>query len=369
MGEYIMKQNKIFGFAASLILFVLILTAGCTEQAGEPAQNEVEPEKTAPPKVEPQEQETEKTVPAKVEPQEQKQPVELALKFIPEDSTTYKVTTDADKSLIWEGTDPNKPKGFTGGHTGRKIEITFTQQIQNTDDKGIAVAKITIKQLKYLIKVKNEITMDFDSSRQQDRQNPLSKLIGQSYTIQMTAFGQVSKLIDANDARAAVRGDSPADKMAANLLSPAAITERHTIPALPDSDKNQLRTGDKWSSIQNFSFDMMGSKSYEKIYTLKEIKDVENRRIAIARMEAVPSAENARDLYKEQSASFFANMSDNTETYTGELKLDLTNGKIEECREKLTTEWLIVDPSPKENEQPAALKMAAVRSYSIEKMD
>ena len=339
-----MKQIRIFGFAASLALCVLLFAAGCTKPAEEPAQT-------------------------KVDSEEHKQTVKLALKFTPADSTTYKVTTDADNSIIWESADPNKPKDFTGGHTGRKIETTFTQQIQSTDDKGNAVAKITIKQLKYLAKVKNEITMDFDSSRREDRQNPLSKLIGQSYTIEITSSGQVSKLIDANDARAAVKGDSSANKTAANLLSPVVITERHTIPALPASDENQLRAGENWSSIKSFSFSMMGSKEYEKIYTLKEIKDVDNRRIAVARMEAVPSAENAKELHKEQSASFFANMSDNTETYTGQLKLDLTDGKVEEYHENLTTEWLIVDPNPKENEQPAALKMTAVRSYSIEKID
>jgi hypothetical protein len=344
MGEQIMKQIRIFGFAASLALCVLLFAAGCTKPAEKPSQT-------------------------KVEPQKQKPLVKLALKFTPADSTTYKVTTDADNSIIWESADPDKPKGFTGGHTGRKIETTFTQQIQSTNDKGNAVAKITIKQLKYLAKVKDEITMDFDSSRQEDRQNPLSKLIGQSYTIEITSSGQVSKLIDANDARAAVKGDSAANKTAANLLSLEAITERHTIPALPATDKNQLLTGENWSNIESFSFTMMGSKEYEKIYTLKEIKDVDNRRIAIARMEAVPSAEKARELHKEQSASFFANMSDNTETYTGQLKLDLTDGKVEEYRENLTTEWLIVDPNPKENEQPAALKMTAVRSYSIEKID
>jgi hypothetical protein len=339
-----MKQIRTFGIAISFVLFVLLLTTGCTKPAEKPAQT-------------------------KIESEEQKQTVMLALKFIPNDSTTYKVTTDADNSLTWEGIDSNKPKGFTGGHTGRKSEITFTQQIQSIDDKGNAVVKITINELKYLLTVKNDITMDFDSSRQQDRQNPLSKLIGQSYTIEMTASGEVSKIIDVNDARAAVKGASAADKTAANFLSDEAIMERHKIPALPAADKNQLRTGEDWSSLKSFSFTMMGSKAYEKIYTLKEIKDVDNRRIAIAQMQAVPSAERAQELHKEQSASFFANMSDNTETYTGELKLDLTNGKVEEYREKLITEWLIVDPNPKEGRQPAALKMGAVRSYSIEKID
>ena len=348
-----MKQIRIFIFAAIFVLCVLLLSTGCTEHAEKPVRAKVEPQKTASVEVE----------------SEEKEQIVLALKFTPDDSTTYKVTTEADNSIKWESANQEKPKGFTGGHTGRKIETTFTQQIQSTDDKGNAVAKITIRQLKYLVTVKNDITMDFDSSREEDGQNPLNKLIGQSYTIELTPSGQVSKLIDANDARAAVKDGSTAGKMAANLLSLGAITERHTIPALPPSDKNQIPIGENWSSVKSFSFSMMGAKAYEKIYTLKEIKDAGNRRIAIAQMEAVPSAEYAKQMHKEQSAAFLANFSDNKETYTGELKLDLSSGKVEECRENLTTEWLIVDPNPKNSKEPAALKMTAVRSYSIEKID
>jgi hypothetical protein len=62
-------------------------------------------------------------------------------------------------------------------------------------------------------------------------------------------------------------------------------------------------------------------------------------------------------------------MFDNTETYTGELKLDLSEGKVEKCREELVVEWFIVNPSPKDDEPPAALRMAAARLYSIEKID
>jgi hypothetical protein len=350
-----MKENRIFDFAAKLVLFVLLLTIGCNKPAEKPAQTEVEPQKTATAKV--------------VEAEEQKSTIKLALKFTPADLTTYRVITENDKSVDWESPNSDKPKGFTGGHTGSKIEMTFVQQIQSVDDEGNAVAKITIKQLKYLTTIKNEIVTDFDSSREKDRDDPLNKLIGQSYIIKITASGQVSKIIDANNARSAIGSISAANRTAANLLSDEAITQRHTIQSLPEADKNQLHIGGNWSSIENFSFDMMGAKSYEKIYTLEKIEDVDNQRIAVARMEAVPSAENAKELLGKQSTAFFANMSDNTETYSGELKLDLTIGKIEECHEKLTTEWIIVDPNPKDNEPPAALKMAAVRSYSIEKVD
>jgi hypothetical protein len=349
-----MKQNRISALAAGFVLFILLLTAGCTRPGEKQAQ--INPER-------------QKTAVVKVKSEEPTSAVKMALRFKVGDSTTYRVISETDKSVEWEGTDSNKPKEFTGGHTGNKTEMTFTQQIQSIDDKGNAVAKITIRQLKYVTTIKNNIVTDFDSSSGKDKDSSLSKLIGQSYTIEITPSGKVSRIIDANEALAAAAGAPADDKMAAGLLSLKVITQRHTIPTLPDADKNQLHTGDKWSSIEDFSFDMMGAKSYEKIYTLKEIKDVDNRRIAIAQMEAVPSVENARKLQEEQPASFFANFADNTETYTGELKLDLTDGKIEECNEKLAVEWVIVNPKPKENEPPAALKMGAVRSFSIEKID
>jgi hypothetical protein len=348
-----MKRIRIFDLSAGLVFFVLLLTIGCNKPAEKPAQAKVEPKRAA----------------ARVESEEPGSSVKMALKFTPGDSITYRVITENDKSVEWESTDANKPKEFTGGHSGNKIEMTFVQRIQSVDDNGNAVVKITIKQLKYLIAIKNETVMDFDSSSEKDRDNPLSRLIGQSYAIEMTPSGKVSKIIDANEVRAVIDSAPVTNRTASSLLSLKAITERHTIRSLPDAGKNQIHIGGSWSSIENFSFDIMGSKSYEKIYTLEKVEVLDNQRIAIARMEAVPSVENAKEQLEEQSSTFFANMSDNTQTYTGELKLDLTDGKIEECREKLTIEWIIIDPNPKEGKSPAALTMAAVRSYSLEEID
>ena len=86
------------------------------------------------------------------------------------------------------------------------------------------------------------------------------------------------------------------------------------------------------------------------------------------REDAVNHFTKAKELYQEQQTSLFSDMSDNRDTYTGQLKLDLTTGQIEECHEILITEWIIVDPNPKNIEQPDALKMTAVQSYSIEKI-
>lgn len=339
-----MRQVKIFDLTARLVLFVPLITAGCADRTRQAPQS-------------------------KVGAQEESSTPKLALKFATGDSTTYRVTRQNDKSVEWQGPDESKPKQFTGGHTGSRIEMTFTQQIQSTDDKGNAAAKITIKELKYLTMVKDQVILDFDSSRQEDKSSPLGKLIGQSYTIELTASGQVSKVIDAAEARAAVQGDSQAQKTAANLLSDDTITEIHAVSALPPADKDQANPGQSWSNIENFSFDLMGVKSYEKIYTLKEIETKDNHRIATAWMKAVPSAAMAKELHKEQSSPFISNMFDNTETYSGELNLDLTDGKVKQWREELVIEWIVADPSAKPEEQPDALKMTAKRLYNIERMN
>jgi len=371
-----MSQAKICGFAASAVICTLLLTVGCAELTEETTKPRFEPEETAKAEVEREEAtersiEPEEIVKAEVKPQEQQPTVRLALKFTPEDLTAYKVTTETEQSVIWEGPETNRHKNFIGGHSGNRIEMTFTRRIQSVDDQGKAVAEITIKGLKYLTKVRNNIVLDFDSSREKDRNNPLGNLIGQSYTIEITASGQVSKVIDVSSALAAVEGSTSANQRAAQLLSTKVIKEQHSIPALPGSQKNQLHTGGSWSNIKTFSFGPLGSKSYERIYELKEIKDADERRTAIVEMSVVPSSEKAKELHKEQVISFFSQMFDNPlETYTGQLKLDLTAGKVEQYFEEFRSEWVAVDMMPgKESEKPDTLRMGAIRLHRFERID
>jgi hypothetical protein len=302
-------------------------------------------------------------------PGQQKQTFALALKFAPQDTTKYDVTVEAERSVQWEGPASNKPSAFKGGHTGNRIEVTFTQRIKTVDDKGDALAEITIESLKYVGRVRDNVIIDFDSSRQQDQNEPLAKLIGQAYTIELSPAGQVLRVVDVNQAQSAVRGVSAAHTAAVQLLSAEAVRERHTISAIDGCQNKQLVPGDTWSNIKTFSFGMMGSKTHERVYTFKGVSNADSSttgQIALIEMSAIPSSQTAEDLHKDDGGGLFTKMFDNSEAYTGRLKLDLTAGTVVECIEKLSTEWVAAEP-PREgaSEQPAALKMAATRSYHI----
>lgn len=339
-----MEQKKFFNLLAGAVICLLLLTAGCAPRAKE-VTKPTEPIPQAP----------------------RPEAVTLALKFTPQDSTTYKVVTERERSVELEGALSDE-SALKGGRTSSRVEMTFTQQIQSVDDEGNAVVKITIKELKHLVKVKDKINVNFDGSSEEERKNPLAKLIGQGYTIKIAPTGRVVGVVSARDARAAVGGDETALK----LLMPDAIKRRHTISALPVTDKNRVRPGDSWSSVKGFSFGLLGSESYERVYTFKEIKSTDGRRLAFIDMNAIPSSEMAEQLYKEQTSSFSEMFGGaETYTYTGRLKLDLTAGKIEECFEKLQTKWVIVDPSIEQGDdkEPAALRMGVTRLYSLERID
>lgn len=381
-----MISDKIRSLVASVVICSLLVITGCapvSEEAVVPKLEPkvVEPKVTKPKVIEPKVAEPKVVEPKVVQPKvvepkvvEPNAPpaetVTLALKFTPQDSTTYKLITEAQRSVRFEGSLTNE-KNLKGGETGSRTEMIFTQQIQSVDDKGNAIARITIKELKYSAKVRDNTIVDFDSSKEKDPNNPLLKLIGQSYTIEITPAGQVLKVVDASEAQAAVKGGTSAHKTASIQLSPNVIKERHSISALPVRDKSRLSAGANWNRIKTFAFGLMGAQSYRRVYTLKEIKEQDNRKLAVIEMNAIPTSEMAEQLHQQKAMGDFSKMFDNTETYTGELTLDLATGKVERYFEKLESEWVAVEPSIGEasDKEPAVLRMKTSRLHSLEKID
>ena len=165
-------------------------------------------------------------------PDESQPPVDLTLRFSPGAAATYKVVVEQGKSVAWQGAASTRPAGFEDGRTDNRSEMTFGQEVVSVDPVGDAVVKITIQALKYFNRVHNKVGLDFDSTRPADQENPLAKLIGQSYQIKLSRRGDVPGIVEATRARSAVPASSPAFAMVQRLLSEDGIRERHTIPAL-----------------------------------------------------------------------------------------------------------------------------------------
>ena len=314
--------------------------------------------------------------------------VELSLKFVAGQTATYKITTELQKSVEWKGSPAAKPPQFTDGRTGNHIELTFEQRVVQVQDDGNAVLGITIKGLKYVGEVVNKVVLSFDSSKPEDSGSPLAVLIGKSYQVKMSRQGQVVEIANVEPIRQTLVGGLPGQNAALRLLSDNEIRDRHEIAALSALKDPQVRPGQTWSSIRTFSFDDLGAKSYERVYTLKRAGRVglappisaptgsggasptlrtgnSDGRLAVVEMKAIPSAALAEELYKRQRANPFMRMSDNADSYQGRLVLDLDSGQVREYGEEMRNEWIIADPTSVEG-QLAALRMAAWRFQRLE---
>lgn len=336
-----MSSDKKLRLLAGTTIVLLLLSVGCAPSARKAAESQVE--------------ETLIT-----------EPVSLALKFAEQDSTTYRLVTQSERTVKFVGSLP-EDNTLKGGRKLDTTEMTFTRQVQSLDEKGNAIVKITIKEIKYISTVRKTTLHNVDSTRESDKNNPLVKLVGQSYTIKIAPTGQVIEVLDTAPAQAVVSGKTSAHRVASSMLSKKAIMRRHGTLILPATGQSQLNKGQTWSNVKTFSFDLMGSKSFEKIYTLKDLKVQDGRQLAIVEMEAIP-AEKAEESDADKPMNSFLEMFDTTELHSGQLTFDLAAGKVEKCLEEFRTEWTIVDPSTKleENKEPSAIKMSAWRFYNLE---
>jgi len=293
---------------------------------------------------------------------------EMKLNLSPQSQTNYRVVTETGKDYVFVQPSINKTKE---SHTVGRVEMVFSQSVQAVDANGNATANITIKELKYLSEGAKGARFDFDSTAESDKDNPLSALIGQSYKIKISPDGQVQPL-DAQAARSAIKAENSAKKVAEKLFSDNEVKVRHQVLALMDAGKSVKNKGDKWSSIIGSSKGMLIPKSFEKIYTVADVKTQGSDRIATISMIAMPSSKRAEDMPKEEpEIGSFAKMFDEKDNYTGKMVINLTNGQIISYQETLKAEWFAAE-SPEEQKSdkgPDNLTMGFTSSYSIEKVD
>ncbi|MGA2093778.1 MAG: hypothetical protein ABSH16_10285 [Sedimentisphaerales bacterium] len=358
-------MGKIFRFVIGLTVVLGVLGAGCEQkqQAGSPIQSG----QAAPTPAKSEQGQVKTGEVAKPKPAA----IKMELKPAVGQEDTYKTATEMKRIIKWEGAIPSKDipeESFSDD----KMEMVFTRRIESKDANGDAIARVTIDRLKYTSVMKNQTVVDFDSSAPADANNPLAGLTGQSYTITIEPNNYVSSVTNLPRANVLMKGMTTADRIGQNILSADAIRGIQSTLLLPPAGREDLLPGDKWSQIKTFGFGMMGIKSYEKIYTLKDVQDFNGRKIAVIGMSAIPSSEVEPKYSEQQGKAGSSSMFDTNEVFTGKGELDLTAGCIKNYSENLKTSWIAAIPpsvsKASDANEPTVLKMTAVYSYTLEKI-
>jgi hypothetical protein len=294
--------------------------------------------------------------------------VKIALAPTIGDTASYKILTQARRTTKWQGPVPDKAT-FEDNFNEERVEMSITQQIQEVDPCGETIAKITIDGLKCLYSTKNSTSVDFDSSKKADANNPLIKLVGQTYRIEFNPTNSITAMSDFPPIIKTLNDGTPSGQAAADIMLYEVIKERHSLFQLPPQGQEMLKLGGKWTKIRTFPFGKMGLKSYEKIYTLEKVRDTGSRRFAVIDMNAIPTSEVEPKYVSLQAEVGVPKMFDTNDSYTGSGEIDLKTGRIENYHENYQTSWFVALPS-KQNDtgEPVVLNMFATRVYSIERV-
>ena len=301
-------------------------------------------------------------------------PPPLVLAFKPGQVTTYHLVTGWHREVVVRSTVKGQVTEVPGGDTGSYVEMTYSQSVRGLDPNGRALLDIRIKDLNVYAKQVGDTIIDFNSASVEDANKPLARLIGQGYQIALTPNGQVVRILNVDTARSAVGSDGASQqvKAAARLLSDEAIRERHTVSALAYSGGGTDPSGKSWSQIQTVSFDNLGSKSFEKVYTFEGLEKADGRSVAVIDMHGVLSSKGAEQAHQtEDQAKAFAPMLDMTFIYTGQCRLDVTSRQVEQSHEKLEVQWVALDPAAKtgSNEgEPNSFLMKSTHLYQLERV-
>jgi len=253
---------------------------------------------------------------------------DLALKFSPQTSDSYEVTSEVIKDFKFE--QPTLGK-LREEQTKTQYRVAFTQTIVDVDAEGIATADVVIDGVAVYMTNKNEVKYTFDSAADTDKDKPLAKLIGQRYTIRVSPQGRVVSF-DTAEAQKAVTAGLDA-KMAGRILSEEGIRERHEIPALWDAGQNS------WTQTVDSPPGLLAPKKFKKTYTLTGVENRDGRKVAVITMTAAEAGEAA----KGQTAAgmgMFAKMFDSTDNFTGTLLLDVNSGRVVEYDETLISAYI-----------------------------
>ena len=283
----------------------------------------------------------------------------LSLNFTPNNVVTYKAASEVITDYRFE--QPSIKK-LVEKQFGSKVELEFDQQTESLDKQGNAMAKITIREIKYFLVNRTGVTFDFDSKRESDRSDPFVGLIGQSYKIQISPTGTI-KVIDTKSALHAVKGQR-ATKLAEALLRDKNLVRIHQVLALPDTAGIAAEPGYTWTKKQDTHKQLQWApKTFQKTYTVSDVKQQNNRQIAFIQMNAIEEVEPGTagtSALPGELKNLFAP----EESFTGQMILELDTGVVQQYNEKFAGTYTAIDQ--KAQKDPDILTMGFTDAVSIE---
>lgn len=260
---------------------------------------------------------------------------DLSLRFTPDSSTAYEVTTEVTKDFRFEQPTLNK---LREEQTTTVIGVGFTQTVTDINDQGIAAVDVRIDRLSVYMTNKNEERLSFDSTKEADRSHSLYGLIGQHYTVQLSPKGKVVGF-DSSAAQQAVSSGAEA-RLATRLVSEEGIRERHEIPALWNAASDAVTAQQTWTQVVPSPPGLLAPKNYQKVYSLTGVESRDGQKVAVVEMNAMESAETPAGQPDSTGMGIFAKMFDSWDDYTGRLLLDLDTGSVLEYNETLASSYL-----------------------------
>ena len=282
------------------------------------------------------------------------QSANLSLEF-DESVSTYKYTSEYIQDYKFEQPRLEKVKEEQNKTV---VSMVYDREILSVEEDSSANAKIIIKELSVLMTGRDEL--DFDSTNENAKNQPLYDLIGKSYTIEIYPDGTV-KTLNASGAQRAVSGGMSA-KIARNLMSPEQIEKRHSV-SLPEEQAAKIAKGESYSKVVPSPPKTLEPKAFEKIYTLDRIEDG----IAVIEMSALPSDQPVEGMDEQAGLGFMAKMFDTQETYEGRMKFDIKKSQVLSLNEKFKATYFATDPN-KDPEKSDKLKMGLTFNVSLEKL-
>lgn len=267
--------------------------------------------------------------------------IPVSQQFTPQTTESYEVALTITKDFKFEQPALGK---LRQEETTTEIRMTCDQTVEKVGEEGWAEALVTIRGLACKMIKQNEVQLDYDSSRESDRKNPLQKLIGQSYKIRLSPDGKAEPL----DLSTVKFNDIPGleGRLAKRIFTNEEVIKRHEVLALPDRP-GVVAAGSSWERIVPSPPGLLSSKSFKKVYTLMNVKEQDNAKLATITMTAGESATPAETQTAGTGLGIFAKMLDNEDEYTGQMILDLNTGKIREYNETLVSSYVAQEANPK----------------------